>query len=123
MHEKLLNIKEVAEYLSLSEEKVKHLVSTGDIPAYKIAGLLLRFKKEQIEEYKKGPLLGGSGETTAVPFRIQRSAGAHHRDIVKEEMREPYSFAERLEDFLYYNDFYILSLILFALVLFAIFEI
>ena len=39
MHEKLLNIKEVAESLGLSEEEVKDLVSKGEIPAYKIGGV------------------------------------------------------------------------------------
>lgn len=119
--EKLLNIKEVAEYLKLSEEEVKHLVSAGDIPAYKIAGLLLRFKKEQIDQYRKmSP--GDTARTAQDSFRIERKRGSERRIAAVEEGAASYSFIEKLEDFLYYNDFYILSLILLVLVLFAIFE-
>ncbi|MBU4376076.1 MAG: helix-turn-helix domain-containing protein [Candidatus Omnitrophica bacterium] len=123
MHqEKLLNIKEVAEYLGLSEEKVKRLVSAGDIPAYKIAGLLLRFKKDQIDQYKRKIISGDTTQAIPASFRIERKAGAARRAFAKEEAAVPYSVMEKLEDFLYYNDFYILSLILLLLVLFAIFD-
>ena len=115
MHEKLLNIKEVAESLGLSEEEIKDLVSKGKIPAYKIGGILLRFKKEQIDQYKRRADSSGADE--------QFSQSKDWRALVKQEEAVSYSFLERLEDFLYYNDFYILSLILLALVLFAILEI
>src|SRR3989338_3937431 len=49
MPEKLLSIKEVAEYLKISEEEVKRLVDQGEIPAYKIGDTFLRFRKEQID--------------------------------------------------------------------------
>ncbi len=115
MHEKLLNIKEVAESLGLSEDKVKDLVSEGEIPAYKIGGILLRFKKEQIDQYKRRAQKDGADE--------RFSYTKNRRALVRQEESVSYSFVERLEDFLYYNDFYILSLILLALVLFAILEI
>ena len=49
MPEKLLTIGEVAEYLKISEEEVKRLVDIGEIPAYRIGGSFLRFRKEQID--------------------------------------------------------------------------
>ena len=53
MNDRLLNIGEVAHYLDLPEKAVKELVEKGDLPAYKIGGVLLRFKREQVEEFRK----------------------------------------------------------------------
>jgi len=131
MHDKLLNIKEVAEYLGLGEDAVNNLVTKGEIPAYKVGGLLLRFKKEQVEQYHKRSASGG-GEEKAIPLdRAEsrfthltgdRDVGRGRRIFKRQGEAVSYSFLERLEDFLYYNDFYILSLILLVLVVFAIFE-
>ena len=131
MHEKLLNIKEVAEYLNLPEDMVKDLVTRGEIPAYKVGGILLRFKKEQVEQYHKKSTGGTARDiTTAVAKPEARfahltgdgDAGDGRRVFKRQGEAIPYSFLERLEDFLYYNDFYILSLILLVLVVCAIFE-
>src|SRR3989338_9504714 len=102
-HEKLLNIKEVAESLGLSEDVVKDLVSKGEIPAYKVGGLLLRFKKEQIDQYKR------RAHSAVAEQRF--SDTKTRRAFIKQFEVAHYSFVERLEDFLYYNDFYILLLI------------
>ncbi len=101
MEEKLLNIGEVAVYLNMSEEAVRELVQKGDLPAYKIGGALLRFKKEQIEGFRRG----------VKPVRIKPMEAAGVK----------YTFWEALEDFLYYNDFYILSFIILVLILLAVF--
>lgn len=126
-----MNIKEAAEYLNLSEENVKELVTKGKIPAYKVGGLLLRFKKEQVELYRKSPAHGDMPENTAPVNRAEsrfahligdQSRGTGRRIFKRQGETVPYSFLEKLEDFLYYNDFYILSLMLLVLVVFAIFE-
>ena len=49
MPEKMLTLQELAEYLQVSEEKIISLVDEGVIIAYKIAGELLRFRRDQIE--------------------------------------------------------------------------
>lgn len=131
MQEKLLNIKEVAEYLKLPEDEVKGLVSDGEIPAYKIGGLVLRFKKEQVEHYRGKKASGSKGGSPIYADRLKehiapseerRKVRGGRRVFKREGEAVSYSFIERLEDFLYYNDFYILSLILLAVVMFAIFE-
>lgn len=132
MHDKLMNTKEVAEYLSLSEEGVKELVTKGKIPAYKVGGLLLRFKREQVELCRKrfASVSGDVSEAASPADRIEsrfahlvgdRSMGAGRRIFKRQGEIVPYSFIEKLEDFLYYNDFYILSLILLVMVVFAMF--
>ena len=49
MPEKLMTIKEVADFLKISEEEVKRLVDIGEIPAYRIGDTFLRFRKEQLD--------------------------------------------------------------------------
>jgi len=113
MSEKLLTIEEVARYLGLSEKAVEDLVEKGELPAYKIGGSFLRFKKEQLDIYRK-----------------KRDPGVIARTPPRPELKESierggsteYTFWERLEDFLYYNDFYILSLILLILIVLAVFD-
>jgi excisionase family DNA binding protein len=48
--EKLMTIKEVAEYLQLEEHTIYKMARKGEIPAFKIAGQW-RFKKDMIEEW------------------------------------------------------------------------
>ena len=53
MPEKLLTIREVAEHLKVSEEEVKRLVDIGEIPAYRIGGSFLRFRREQLDAIQR----------------------------------------------------------------------
>lgn len=48
--EKLLTVKDVAEYLQLDEHTVYRMARKGEIPAYKVAGQW-RFKRELIEKW------------------------------------------------------------------------
>lgn len=48
----LLNEKEAAAYLGVSEPKLQELVAQKLVPAYKIAGAFLRFKKSEVEAIK-----------------------------------------------------------------------
>ena len=48
--EKLMTLKEVAEYLRLNEHTVYRMARKGEIPAFKIAGQW-RFKKEVIDKW------------------------------------------------------------------------
>lgn len=129
MPEHLLNIKEVAEYLGVSEEEVKRLVDIGEIPAYKIGDSFLRFRKEQIDAVKqevsdvekKDPnrvevKLDAKGRETHVYTESEKEA----KRKIPEARQYDYNFAEKIQDFLYYNDFYILSAIIIAALLLII---
>jgi len=48
--EKLMTVKEIAEYLQLDEHTVYRMARKGEIPAYKVAGKW-RFKKKLIENW------------------------------------------------------------------------
>jgi hypothetical protein len=73
------------------------LAENGSIPAYKVGGLYLRFKREQVEEFRKKS---------------------------QQYLREPqkHSLKDEIFDFYYFNDFYIFSIIFILIMLFIIFK-
>jgi len=98
MAEKFISVRDAALILGVSEKKVIDLVDEGKIPAYKIGGQYLRLNKEQIEGIKDSKL------------------------IQSENIRHEYTWPERLRDFFYFNDFYIVSLIIIAALIYVIFR-
>ncbi len=96
MAEKLINIIEKAEILGLTEKQVIDLSGEGKIPAYKIGGEFLRFRLDQIQSLKD-----------------------HFRP---EGEQQEQNFKEQLIDFFYFNDFYILTLIVILVILLFIFK-
>ena len=132
MPEKLLSIKEVADYLKISEEEVKRLVDSGEIPAYRIGDTFLRFRKEQIDAIKSDISEIEEKEPQAVvkPALDQKGRAAHPYTEMERAIkrREPatrqydYTFAERVKDFFYFNDFYIISFALIVFLMYLIFK-
>ena len=130
MPEKLLTIAEVAGYLKLSEEEVKRLVDIGEIPAYRIGDTFLRFRKEQIDAVREE--ISEIEETAHVhpPAPEPKNHATHpytdlEKDIKRKEpatRRYDYTAAERVKDFFYFNDFYILSFLLIAFLIYLIFK-
>ena len=99
--EKLLTVRDVAGVLVISEKEVMGLAESGAIPAYKVGGVYLRFKKDQIQEFRKL---------------------AKHPSIVKGEVPDKYTAGERLGDFIYFNDFYLIAALIIIFLLFIIFQ-
>ena len=99
MTDKLLTLKEASAVLGIPEDRMRHLVDIGDIPAYQIGGMYLRFKEEQIlllkDKYLKENILISRQEITA--------GGALESNIISS-----------IKDFFYFNDFYIISAALIA---------
>lgn len=104
MKERLLTVKEVSEILGISENKVSELVQRNEIPAYKIGGIYLRFKREQIEKLK--------GKLRDTFTKLQES---------EKSQRDEYTLSQKIKDFFYFYDFYILcSLIILILLILII---
>jgi excisionase family DNA binding protein len=131
MPEKLLSIKEVAEYLKVSEEEVKRLVDAGEIPAYKIGDTFLRFRLEQIDAIKNEINLIEESEGDAAKKALDARGHSTHpytdleRDIKRRtpSVRQyDYTTAEKVRDFFYFNDFYILCFVLIILLMTLIFK-
>jgi len=131
MPEKLLTIAEVAEYLKVSEEEVKRLVDIGEIPAYRIGDTFLRFRKEQIDAVREEvldeeekdpehgkPVLDASGHPTHPYTDIERDT----KRRIPMTRQYDYTFGEKIKDFFYFNDFYIASFAVIALLMYLIFK-
>jgi excisionase family DNA binding protein len=99
MSDKLLTLKEAAACLHLKEDEIRKLVSAGKIPAYHVGGMYLRFKEENI-------------------FALRAKFGGRqlHENFRKnDKTREINSpILSGIRDFLYFNDFYIISAVLVA---------
>lgn len=98
--EKLLTVRDVSVILGVFEKDVLDLAEKGIIPAYKIGGLYLRFKKDQVEQYKK----------------------AHHRSHPGSQIKEPRAFQDMIHDFFYFNNFYIFAALFIILLSFFIYR-
>ncbi|MFA5085580.1 MAG: helix-turn-helix domain-containing protein [Candidatus Omnitrophota bacterium] len=129
MPEHLLNIKEVAAYLGVSEDEVKRLVDIGEMPAYKIGDSFLRFRKEQVDAVKSEISDVEKADPARVDVKLDAKGRPTHpfTDLEKDvKRREPsvrqfdYTFAEKIWDFIYYNDFYIISIVIVAAMLLII---
>ena len=130
MPEKLLSIKEVSDTLKISEEEVKRLVDIGEIPAYRIGGTFLRFRKEQIDAISAeiSSFEEDAAGIAAAPAAESKPTHTYtdlEQDIKRKSptvRQYDYSAAEKVRDFLYFNDFYILCFILIALLMYLIFK-
>ena len=111
--EKLLTLKEAADYLGMKESGLKEIAESGEVSYYKIGGVYLRFKRQALDKLKQG------GKTKAQKPAILKEPAA---PVEKEGGRQKgiaYPFLDRVKDFWYFYDFYLISfLIILALLLF-----
>lgn len=96
MREKLYTVREAAQFLNVTERDIIDLCDKGLIPAYKVGGVYLRFKKEHLESMK-GKVKSATEEEIA-----------------------SYALKDKVSDFLAYNDFYIFSFLLISIFAFLI---
>ena len=92
-----VSVRETAQLLGISEKKVMDLIQQRKLQAYKIADKFLRLKKSEV--------------------LALRNTG----DVESEDIQFEYTSGERTRDFLFYNDYYILALIVSAVLLYIIF--
>ncbi|MCM8798628.1 MAG: helix-turn-helix domain-containing protein [Candidatus Omnitrophica bacterium] len=99
---KFITLTEAAKILGRAEEEVVKIAERGELTAYRIGGNFLRFKLEDIENYKRKkdtPLPEGRGKEVA-----------------------DYFWRERIYDFFYYYDFYIIIILLIIILLIIVFR-
>ena len=80
-----VSVREAAQVLGVSERKVMDLIEVNKLQAYKIANQFLRLKKSEVMG------LHSSGS------------------IANETTQYFYTLTEKIKDFFYYNDFYLIS--------------
>ncbi len=91
----LLDKKDACKYLNVTEQELEKLVEKGEITAYKVGGVYLRFKQGELERIN---LTSNQPVAKSGPF-------------------------DKVLDFLYYNDFYIFCLIIIFLLLAILFKV
>ena len=96
MKERLLTTREASKILKFSEKEVIDLASAGLIPNFKVGGEFLRFKKDDILEVKK---------------TLRKRPHFSH---------DNFRGLKKMREFLYFNDFYILSTIVIITLLWII---
>jgi len=96
MAEKLLTTREASHILGISEKDIINLAGSNLIPHFKVAGEFLRFKREDVLRVK-----------SAIKRRYNIPEKEHRR-------------IERIKEFFYFNDFYIISLAIIAILLWVI---
>lgn len=104
MTEKLITLREAARLLSIPPEEVEKWVREGRLPAFQIGGEFLRFRREEIERFKRERIQLPQQE---IPPQTE-GRGEH------------YGFVDGIKDFFYFNDFYLICLLLALLALWAI---
>lgn len=131
MPEKLMTIREVAGYLHLSEDEVKRLVDLGEIPAYRIGDTFLRFRREQVDAVRNEVFDFEEHDREHIrPGLDDRGNLTHPYTELERDMkrREPttrqydYTLVERVRDFFYFNDFYLVSFSIVGLLVYLIFR-
>ena len=105
----MLTIREAAAVLDVGEDELWELAHKHKVPTHNVAGAFLRFRRQDIEELK-------------IKWRIQRELfpGKEERFPHKNVVTKA-SLFEKLSDFWYFNDFYILcSVLIVSLVYFIV---
>ena len=92
-----ISVRETAQLLGISEKKVMGLIEERKLQAYRIADKFLRLKKSEVLSL--------------------RNTG----HVVREIHQHDYTFPEKIKDFFYYNDFYIIAFLIITTLLYIIF--
>ena len=96
MKEKLLATREASRILGIPEKDIIDLAKANLIPHFKVAGEFLRFKREDILRIKP-----------AIKRKYNLPERKHRR-------------IDRIKDFFYFNDFYIISTVIIVALLWVI---
>ena len=97
MSDQFISIREASQLLKVSEKKIMELSEEGKLQSYRIAGQFVRFKRHEI-------------------LNIKTAGG-----VIAENTHHEYTSQERVRDFFYFNDFYIISTIITAIFLYIVF--
>ncbi len=105
--DKYISVEEACRLLEIDQAEIDGLIKNGKLHAFRLGGNVLRFRKDQVSEVK-------------AKWRI-------NRDLFSAEKQAPHlwkagqsNLVEGLKDFLYFNDFYIVSSLIIAALLYLI---
>lgn len=93
-----ITVRETAQILGTSEKKVMDLIEVKKLQAYRIADQFLRLKRAEVMAIRT------SGE------------------VASENVQHEYTTLERIKDFIYFNDFYIVATTVIIALIYVIFS-
>ncbi len=105
--------------MGVSEEKIISLVDEGVLSAYKLGGEFLRFRKGQIDAIYS-EINSRIKEGDRIPVSEVRTKVKERQKMLHASSLNP--FRDRVADFFYFYDFYIVSALLIAILLVIIFS-
>lgn len=92
-----ISVRETAQMLGISEKKVMDIIEEKKLHAYRIADKFLRLKRSEVLT------LRNSGH------------------VAREEQQIAYTTPDKIKDFFYFNDFYIIAVLVVVELLYVIF--
>ena len=93
-----VSVREAAQLLAISEKKIMDLIEERRLQAYRIADKFLRLKKSEV-------------------LSLQNTG-----KVEKEDITFAYTRSEKINDFFYFNDYYLLSTLIILILLYIIFN-
>ena len=97
MSSQYITVRETSQILGISEKKVMDMIEDGQLQAYRIADQFLRLKRNEVVS--------------------MRSTGK----VVSEQVQHEYTASDKIKDFFYFNDFYLMSFAVVGVLLYIIF--
>ncbi len=101
--EKLLTIEEAARRVQLPADDLEAMIRAGTLPAFRLGGSLLRVRLQDVDA-----------------LRTQRSSQRKDSGLT---VRRKVSFRDRILDFFYFNDFYVVAFLIILTLLALLFAI
>ena len=108
--DKFISLEEACELLETAQPEVEALIRQGKLHAFKIGDSVVRFRKDQVGEIK-------AKRRIASDLFAPEPGDAARRPV---QTAIKANFADHFRDFFYFNDFYILSAVLIASLLYLI---
>lgn len=106
--EKYIGIEEACELLETGEPEILDLVAKGKLHAFRIGDQYLRFRKDQVSDVK------AKWRINQDLFPDERHLKTHRLSLGRE------GWTDRVRDFFYFNDFYVLCAGVIAALLYLI---
>ncbi|MBF0217067.1 MAG: excisionase family DNA-binding protein [Candidatus Omnitrophica bacterium] len=113
--DKLLTLEELSYYLGVKEDRLVKLIEKGVISGYQIGGEFLRFRKDQIDAIRH-EINSRVRDSDRITVKEHRKSLTNKRKVVGEKD----NFFDRIADFIYFKDFYIITGVIIWLLCFFI---
>ena len=106
--QKLLTLQEAARRLQLPADDVEAMIRQGKLVSFRLGGSHLRVRFQDVEAIRQGRAVGPDRPAPSGSGTFFTASG----EKVPDPFSGPASLWERVVDFFYFNDFYIVALLL-----------